>query len=262
MCTQGGNLVTYVTSGEVCKLLNITKYTLRHYIEQDLIRPAKVAQNGYQLFNEKEIYTLYQILFLKKAGFSLKDISETFSNEQSITLFYQEMLGQVEKQIQELSEVKQRLEHMLSIQNSLHLNKTTIQDRPIRYLKQIPHHLLKGETELDFKQIVHQKELDLSLFEERYYVINLQDDTTISYYVSNEHDYDVRLDAGSYAVKSFLAGDEEKVIEEIEAFLHEVPFTQESAQPSSIILYENVPVSVTYQNSMVYTVEQGAGNRR
>ncbi|MFS2248868.1 MerR family transcriptional regulator [Bacillus sp. A31] len=243
--------MTYVTSGEVCKLLNITKYTLRHYIEQDLVRPAKVAQNGYQLFDEKEIYTLYQILFLKKAGFSLKDISETFSNEQSITLSYQEMLDQVEKQIQELSEVKQRLEHMLSIQNSLQLNKTTIQDRPIRYLKQIPHHLLKGETELD-----------LSLFEERYYVINLQDDTTISYYVSNERDYDVRLDAGSYAVKSFLAGDEEKVIEEIEAFLHEVPFTQESAQPSSIILYENVPVSVTYQNSMVYTVEQGAGNRR
>ncbi|WP_170938439.1 MerR family transcriptional regulator [Bacillus sp. 7788] len=90
--------MTYVTSGEVCKLLNITKYTLRHYIEQDLVRPAKVAQNGYQLFDEKEIYTLYQILFLKKAGFSLKDISETFSNKQSITLSYQEMLDQVEKQ--------------------------------------------------------------------------------------------------------------------------------------------------------------------
>ncbi|AMM96357.1 MerR family transcriptional regulator [Bacillus pumilus] len=247
----------YVTSGEVCKLLNITKYTLRHYIEQDLVRPAKVAQNGYQLFNEKEIYTLYQILFLKKAGFSLKDISETFSKGPGMTLSYQGMLDQVEKQLQELSEVKQRLEHMLSIQNSLQLHQTTIQDRSIRYLKQIPDHLLKGETELDFKQIVHQKELNLSLFEERYYVINLQADSTISYYVSNEQDYDVRLDAGSYAVKSFLAGDEEKIIEEMEAFLHEVRLDD----PCYLILYENVPVSVTYQDSMVYTVEQRAGNK-
>ncbi|GLF89607.1 transcriptional regulator [Bacillus safensis] len=250
--------MTYVTSGEVCQLLNITKYALRHYIEQDLVRPAKIAQNGYRLFDEKEIYTLYQIIFLKKAGFSLKDISETFLGKKGSTLSYQEMLNKVEKQLQELSEVKQRLEHMQSIQNSLQLHKTTIQDRPIRYLKQIPNHLLKDETELDFKQIVHQKELDLSLFEERYYVINLQDNSTISYYVSNEHDYDVRLDAGSYAVKSFLAGDEEKVIEEIDTFLHEAPFDQ----PSYMILYENVPVSVTYQDLMVYTVEQGAGNRR
>ncbi|WP_189318214.1 MULTISPECIES: MerR family DNA-binding transcriptional regulator [unclassified Bacillus (in: firmicutes)] len=53
--------MTYVTSGEVCKLLNITKYTLRHYIEQDLVRPAKVVQNGYQLFDEKEIYTLFAL---------------------------------------------------------------------------------------------------------------------------------------------------------------------------------------------------------
>ncbi|PRO39718.1 MerR family transcriptional regulator [Bacillus sp. LLTC93] len=254
--------MTYVTSGEVCKLLNITKYTLRHYIDQDLVRPAKVTQNGYQLFDEKEIYTLYQILFLKTAGFSLKDINETFSKKSGVTLSYQDMLDKVEKQLQELVQVKQRLEHMLSIQNNLQLNRTTIQDRPTRYLKPIPHHLLKDETELDFKQIVHQKELDMSLFDERYYVIHLQDETTISYYVSNEQDYDVMLDAGSYAVKSFLAEHEEKVIEEIDTFLHEVPVEKEIEQPSYIILYENVPVSVTYQDSMVYTVEQKARNSR
>lgn len=122
--------------------------------------------NEYQLFDEKEIYTLYQILFFKKVGFSIKDISGTFLGKKGVTFFYQEMLNKVEKQLQELSETKEHLEHMLPIQKSLKLNQTTTEDRPCRYLKHIPHHLLKGETELDFIQIVHQKKLDLSLLDE------------------------------------------------------------------------------------------------
>ena len=62
------------------------------------------------------------------------------------------------------------------------------------------------------------------------------------------------MNPGSFLVKHDY---KKKVIEEIEAFLLEAPF----AQPSYMILYENVPVSVTYQDSMVYTVEQRAGNR-
>ncbi|WP_411810479.1 MerR family transcriptional regulator [Bacillus safensis] len=35
----------------------MTTYTLRHYREQDLVRPAKIAQNGYRVLDERFIYT-------------------------------------------------------------------------------------------------------------------------------------------------------------------------------------------------------------
>ncbi|MCY7494214.1 hypothetical protein [Bacillus safensis] len=40
------------------KAMKHHKIALRHFTEKDFVRPRKIAQNGYRLFDGKKIYTL------------------------------------------------------------------------------------------------------------------------------------------------------------------------------------------------------------
>ena len=69
--------MNYLTNGEVAKLMDISKYTLRYYIDEGLIQPKKITKNNYQYFSENNIYKLYLILFLRKLGFNIQDIKKS-----------------------------------------------------------------------------------------------------------------------------------------------------------------------------------------
>lgn len=42
------------------KAMKHHKIALHYYTEQDFVRPRKIAQNGYRLFDEKKIYTFFK----------------------------------------------------------------------------------------------------------------------------------------------------------------------------------------------------------
>ncbi|MGE6632140.1 MerR family transcriptional regulator [Bacillus sp. NPDC077027] len=245
----------YLTSGEMAKLLNITKYTLRHYVDQGLIKPSRIDQNGYQLYGEKEVYMLYHILFLRKVGFSIQSIKSSFSKKHDFRDSFQELLSTTEQKIQELKQMKEKLEEIVHFQNSLEINHISFQERQIRYLKKVPQQLLKGETELNLKQIIHQEEYDLSAFDERYFLLKRGSHRPISYYKSNEYNFDVILPAGKYAVNSFFVDEESQITKEMNAFLNDAGVEGRLMHAEYIILYENIPLSVAHRDAMVYSVE-------
>ena len=49
--------------------------TLHYYDEIGLLKPSYVAENGYRYYEERELYTLQQILFFKELDFALEDIA-------------------------------------------------------------------------------------------------------------------------------------------------------------------------------------------
>lgn len=63
------------TIGEMAKLHNTTMKTLRYYDEIELLRPIKVdLTNGYRYYSTEQFEQLNTIHYLKKLGFSLKQI--------------------------------------------------------------------------------------------------------------------------------------------------------------------------------------------
>ena len=62
------------TVKEVSKLTGVSVRTLHHYDEVGLLKPTKVTQAGYRLYDDGSLRRLHTILLLKELQFSLKDI--------------------------------------------------------------------------------------------------------------------------------------------------------------------------------------------
>lgn len=65
---------------ELAEMSGLTTRTLRYYDEIDLLKPARVTDSGYRVYNSKDLECLQQILFYRKRGFELKQIKELLDN--------------------------------------------------------------------------------------------------------------------------------------------------------------------------------------
>lgn len=68
---------------DVARAAGVTSRTLRHYDSVGLLRPARVAENGYRFYGDAEIARLYRILSLRALDLSLPDIARALGDEQS-----------------------------------------------------------------------------------------------------------------------------------------------------------------------------------
>ncbi|WP_022880126.1 MerR family transcriptional regulator [Microbacterium sp. B19] len=69
---------------EVARAAGVTSRTLRHYEEVGLLRPSRVAANGYRFYGETEIARLYRILALRALDLPLPDIARALADERSL----------------------------------------------------------------------------------------------------------------------------------------------------------------------------------
>jgi DNA-binding transcriptional MerR regulator len=64
------------TVKRLSKLAGVSVRTLHFYDEIGLLRPARVAANGYRYYGDAALLRLQQILFYKELGLSLDEIAE------------------------------------------------------------------------------------------------------------------------------------------------------------------------------------------
>lgn len=62
------------TVHEVARLAGVSVRTLHHYDAVGLLRPARISESGYRLYDEASIQRLQLILLFRELRFSLKDI--------------------------------------------------------------------------------------------------------------------------------------------------------------------------------------------
>ncbi|MDU6250186.1 MAG: MerR family transcriptional regulator, partial [Paeniclostridium sordellii] len=67
--------------GEVSKIFNISKETLRYYDKIGILKPEVNSQNGYRYYLFKHLEKLSLILGIKLLGISLADIKQTIGSE-------------------------------------------------------------------------------------------------------------------------------------------------------------------------------------
>lgn len=89
-----------MTVKQVAQLTGVSVRTLQFYDEIGLLKPARLTDAGYRLYDYHELEVLQQILFFKELDFSLKEIKAIMENpqfDQTQTLKKQRELIQVKR---------------------------------------------------------------------------------------------------------------------------------------------------------------------
>ena len=61
---------------QVAKLTGVSIRTLQYYDEIGLLKPSKLTEAGYRMYDDDALQTLQQILFFRELGFPLKEIRQ------------------------------------------------------------------------------------------------------------------------------------------------------------------------------------------
>lgn len=97
---------------EIAKIFNISRQTLIFYHKKNILIPDIIdEENGYRYYSNVQIWDLFFLLTLKKAGFSLEEIkaySEIKNSDKSI-IFLENKISEIDKKISELKKSKKTI---------------------------------------------------------------------------------------------------------------------------------------------------------
>lgn len=66
---------------EIARIAGTTSRTLRHYDDIGLLKPSRIAHNGYRHYDQEALVQLQRILLLRQLGLGLPVIAEVLGNE-------------------------------------------------------------------------------------------------------------------------------------------------------------------------------------
>ena len=96
------------TVKQVSTLTGVSVRTLHHYDEIGLLKPAKVTEAGYRLYDDVALQRLHAILLLRELQFPLKDIRDILDSPGF------DPMEALQQQIELLELQKQHLENLIS----------------------------------------------------------------------------------------------------------------------------------------------------
>lgn len=236
-----------LSTGQLAKLFNLPKPTIRHYVDEKLLVPVINETNGYQHFSERDVYRLYQIIFLRKIGFSIEEIKRMLK-EDTILSGLKESVVDLENQIQELKAIQQTVNTIIEAEETVRIGEIQFLKQDIRYLKEVPKSVLKRDS-IDFieadKQGFSQLELLITIIS--------KEGREAAFSISQESESDRILKAGTYASKNVELTEVKQLEQEIELFMLDPILNISSDQ--EVIVYENIHSSLGYSEKEVWTLE-------
>lgn len=111
-----------LTIHHVSKQTGISVRTLRYYGEIGLLLPIAKTEGGHRIYDENELKTLQQIVFLKTLGFKLKEIQTLINNswEWEASLDHQlAFVAEEQKKLQQMKNAILGLKNASSIEGGL-----------------------------------------------------------------------------------------------------------------------------------------------
>ena len=97
-----------LTVGEVARLTGVTTYTLRHYDEIGLLRPARAGDgvaNNRKLYDADDLGRLQAILTLAEYGFDLGEVGAILDGRRDLSEALQEKLADLRRQANRLHDL-------------------------------------------------------------------------------------------------------------------------------------------------------------
>ncbi|MBC1243136.1 MerR family transcriptional regulator [Listeria welshimeri] len=233
-----------LSTGEIAQLFQISKYKIRHYIDEGILVPKRNPENGYYYFEETDIYRLYQIILFRKIGFSIQEIKESLLGEK-VTPMLEQAEQDLQQKIEELVDIQKTIQKIIHSQKEITLNEITFVNKAARYFKKVPAQMLDNNA-INYSQAAKH---NLPNLEEPFYIFSESDNGVICLKSTKEIS-DYTFPDGEYACKTFIAENEATIETQIKLFLEEL-----KNPAKSMIVYENIYPSLIFPDAMVYTME-------
>ncbi|MFK4568263.1 MerR family transcriptional regulator [Enterococcus sp. UD-01] len=240
--------MNHLSTGELAQLFNLSKYTIRYYIDKGLLTPKQNPANGYYFFNEADVYKLYQIVVFRNIGYSIKEIKASLSAPNNIATLKNAETA-LQEQIDELTAIKETVGNILSAQKKYRLDEFVFFERGERCFQQLPAAFIKQES----PDLLTMVKNDVVQPDELFYVQS--DQVPVPCFRSDPSNADFIFPAGTYACKSFAVKDEADVTTATEQFLADPLFFQRDSSKLQLLLYENILCALAYNDITVYTLE-------
>lgn len=103
--------MTFYKTGQLARKANVTIRTIRYYDSIDLLKPSKILENGYRVYDDNDYIKLQKILCLKSLGFELDDIKTMTAtdNYTSINEALHYQLLAIDKKINNLNMLRESI---------------------------------------------------------------------------------------------------------------------------------------------------------
>lgn len=242
-------MTTLLSTGQLAMLFDLPKHTIRHYIDEQLLIPKVNEQNGYQQFSEKDVYRLYQIIFLRNIGLSIEKI-KTVLKEDTIVPSLRDTVEELDNKINELKKTQETVKMILSTNQQKMIKEMAFVERERRFLKEVPLSLLKAES-IDLLAAHHLGFSHLELF---YFLVDESGVEKI-YVQGTPENHDRVLEKRVYAYKDIEMINEGQLTNEL-GRLFKDPLFKVSPE-KEIICYENIYRSLGHSDKIFMTVEIG-----
>ncbi|WP_158727607.1 MerR family transcriptional regulator [Levilactobacillus enshiensis] len=240
--------MTEFTSGQLAKLSGVKKSTLRHYLDVGLITPTETTAAGYQLFNQRQLYQLYYIRFLRQLGYSLPMI-HTLLKQANVTSELRELQQQVSQQVQHLQETQQTITEILALQRTEPLNTVLFHEQPARQLRSIGP---EKATQLEVRNAqALGEQRRLQQLNPVIYFKKFGETTVTCQQTATAGEW--HLPTGTYAFKQIAVTDDTDLTQAAQDFLRD-PLLELASQPD-LLIYENLVLSLVYSQDVIYTLE-------
>ncbi|MFD1900943.1 MerR family transcriptional regulator [Enterococcus termitis] len=237
-----------LTTGELAEIFAISKYKIRHYIDKKLLTPSQNQQNGYYLFDETDIYKLYQIIMFRNIGYSIETIKQLLAGS-AILDSLKTAEQQLQTQIDELTVIKKNVHDIIQAQQTYKLNEIIFLEKDTRFFKKAPVEIITDQ-EID---LLKATRLGFSQLDKISYV-RPNHNSFIPCFTSTKEEHDYLFETGIYACKSFIVENEQALTKEMEYFLAD-SLLHTLSPSAKILLYENVACALAYNDVTVYSVE-------
>lgn len=88
---------------QIASLAGTTSRTLRHYDDTGLLKPSRIAANGYRYYDEAALLRLQRILLLREMGLGLPQIAEVLAREREARAALETHLAWLQQERERLS---------------------------------------------------------------------------------------------------------------------------------------------------------------
>lgn len=234
---------------EIAKIFNISRQTLIFYHKKNILVPNIIdEENGYRYYSNEQIWDLFFLLTLKKAGFSLEEIKryvEIKNSDESI-MFLENKINEIDKKISELKKSKKTILKKLENIRDFSSTSTKEEEFKIEEIENIRWYSIDMKAETDEVEMATNYE-KLNSFAKKYSI----DDVEYITMTEIKNIESVKVDGGIVPVKKVgIVIPKNVVIEKSEELMLGKVISIKYNNPYSNLVK-------TYQNLKSYIVKNG-----